>query len=160
MKSHILIKLKNGTNDWKRVQTWVIKSGSRHLRDFSLVERNGGYEWLLLFCLASDHVKPSSQRWRAWEEKQGGGSRAPRREKVCKDVRFWRGSNREEDLSPGVTLLPNSYLLFLIHPGLSVFDLKTYLHLTWGWRRAFLSCFCLFLGLIVSTLFHRLDTVF
>jgi hypothetical protein len=27
-----------------------------------LVERNGGYKWLLFFsCLASDHVKTSSQ---------------------------------------------------------------------------------------------------
>ena len=27
-----------------------------------LVERNGGYKWLLFFCLVSDHVKTSSQR--------------------------------------------------------------------------------------------------
>jgi hypothetical protein len=32
-----------------------------HLRDFPLVERNGGYEWLLSFCLILDHVKTSSQ---------------------------------------------------------------------------------------------------
>ena len=131
-----------------------------HLRDFPLVERNGGYEWLLSFCLNSDLVRTPSQWWRVWEGKHGGGSWAPRREKVCRGVRFWRGSNREKDLSPGVTLLPPSYLLFSIHPIPSVSTLEVSL----SWHEgedelAYMPCFCLFLWLIASTLSHRLSTV-
>ena len=115
---------------------------------------------VVFFCLASDHVKTLSHRWRVWEWKQGGGGWAPRREKVCGGVRFWKGNWRENDCSPDVTLMPTSNLLFLIYPFPSVSVLWVQFSMTWGFRREGLSCHCLFLWLIALTLSHRSNTAF
>ena len=104
----------------RRVQTLVKKSGS-WLREMVVI--NG----CCFSCLASDHVKTSSQWWRVWGEEQGGGAWAPRGEKVCGSERFLSGNSREKDLSPNVTLLPSSTILFSSHSAMSVSD-----------------CFCLF----------------
>ena len=56
----------------------------------------------------------------------GGGTEkgawSPRGEGVCGRVRSLRESRRERDLSPDVTLMPSSVILFSPHSGLSVSD--------------------------------------
>ena len=52
----------------------------------------------------------------------GKGAWSPREEEVCGSVRFLRGSRRERALSPDVTLMPSSTILFSPHPGPSVSD--------------------------------------
>jgi hypothetical protein len=64
-----------------------------------LVERNGGYKWLLVFfCLVSDHVKTSSHRWRVWGEEQGRARDRPGKRK-CAEVCGFCGEAVGRELS-------------------------------------------------------------
>ena len=80
----------------RRVRTLVKKSGSC----LPWLRENGGYKWLLVFfCLVSDRVKTSSQRWRVWGRNREGRVVAPGRGSVRKCAVFAGKQKGERPLS-------------------------------------------------------------
>ena len=89
-----------------------------------LVERNGGHKWLLFFCLVSDHVKTSSQRWRVWGEEQGRARGRPGKRK-CAEVCGFRGEAEERETSL-LMWLSCPLLLYFSRPTLARLSLTVF----------------------------------
>ena len=90
-----------------------------------LVERNGGYKWLLVFlCLVSDHVKTSSRWWRVWGEEQGRARGRPGKRKCAEVCGLWgEAVGRELSL---LMWLSCPLLLYFFRPTLACLSLTVF----------------------------------